>query len=389
MTDLKIAIVGAGPAGLTFARLLQLQKIKCTIFELESGINERNQGGTIDLHRQGGQLALRRAGLIEEFQKHSRPEGEASKIVKFDGTVLFDDNVTGIQRQDAETERPEIDRRKLRSLLLESLEPDTVVWSKKLQLVEKASDKPAMYDLHFADGVERGFSLVVGADGAWSKVRKYLTEQGPIYSGASLIELWALDVEQRHPWLSKYVGTGSVFMFDEDRMIICQRNGESSIRVYAGVRQPESWINDCGIDWSSFETAREQLIKSHFADCGEDLKRCIREASDELIPRHAWMLPVSMKWESKPGITLVGDAAHLMTPAAGVGVNLAMVDAIELAEAVVGSLGNEEGLEHAVRLYEEEMFPRAEKFARKTLHALEGHLSANGGEERVAMLKSR
>jgi 2-polyprenyl-6-methoxyphenol hydroxylase-like FAD-dependent oxidoreductase len=377
----KIAIIGAGPAGLLLARLLQINNIPATVFEREPNFDSRDQGGTIDLHERGGQLALREAGLIEEFKRLSRPEAEVVKLLKFDGTVIADENVSRTRRAEEYSGRPEIDRVVLRGLLLESLRPGTVVWGRNLRSVEKSPKASGTYDLHFADGVvEERVDLVVGADGAWSKVRPLLTEQKPFYSSVTTIELWATEVDEQHPWLSTHVGKGSCFMFDEGRAIMSQVNGNNSIRTYAAVREPETWLTDCGIDWTKPDEAREALIQKHFADCAEDVKRVIRESVDGLIPRQLYMLPIGLKWESQPGVTLVGDAAHLMTPFAGVGVNLALLDSLDLAKAVVAA-EKQEPLADAIKEYEAQMFKRAEQFARKTWAGLENHFSATGGEE--------
>src|SRR5205809_821255 len=63
----RIAIAGAGPCGLTLARLLQQKGADVRVFELESSTAARNQGGSLDLHEDSGQLALRKAGLHELF----------------------------------------------------------------------------------------------------------------------------------------------------------------------------------------------------------------------------------------------------------------------------------------------------------------------------------
>lgn len=309
----KIAIIGAGPAGLTLARLLQRNGIQCTVFDAESGRSARNQGGSLDLHPKAGQRALQEAGLFEEFKKVSRPEGEAMKLIKYDGTVVIDENEEGNSRPEEGTDRPEIDRVQLRDMLLDSLQNGTIQWNRKLKDVEADPKIRGKYDLVFADhGVEIGFDLVVGADGAWSKVRSLLTDEKPFYSGVTAVELWALDVEKRNPWLSEFIGKGSCFMFDEGRALLCQRNGNGSIRAYASVRQPLDWSETCGIDWSQPDAAREALIKKHFNDCGEDLKRVIRESKDELIVRQTWMLPVGIRWISRPGVTVVSSFQHVL-----------------------------------------------------------------------------
>ncbi|KAJ8117573.1 hypothetical protein ONZ43_g4182 [Nemania bipapillata] len=91
-TTPRIAIIGAGPAGLMLASILRHNNISCTVFERDSSAVARAQGGTLDIHEYSGQKALDAAGLLDKFRAVVRPGGEAIRILKKDGTVLFEDN---------------------------------------------------------------------------------------------------------------------------------------------------------------------------------------------------------------------------------------------------------------------------------------------------------
>jgi 2-polyprenyl-6-methoxyphenol hydroxylase-like FAD-dependent oxidoreductase len=391
----RIAIIGAGPGGLTLACILQRKGMNCTIFELDKDGSFRDQGGIVDLHPDGGQAALKEAGIFDNFQKIIIPSAEVLKLMKKDGEIVWDENDLNNAPPETSRDRPEVDRSNLRSLLLDAVDPASVQWSRKLLKVEVTEGTRPEYNLHFANGIEKGFDLVIGADGAWSKVRPLVTNQIPYYSGVSMVELQAHEVSQRKPWLDKFIGKGSFFMFDEGRVLIGQRNSYDRIRVYAGVRQPESWVTDCGINWEEPASARRALAERYFGDCHEDLKRVITdEATDSLMARQLYMLPVGMRWEPRSGVTLLGDAAHLMTPFAGVGVNVAMMDAMSLAQELLKrkeafETGDQSLLDEAVRTYEEQMFIRAKKNMDKTFYGLTKHFSADGIDERVGMLKQR
>ncbi|RPB26894.1 FAD/NAD(P)-binding domain-containing protein [Terfezia boudieri ATCC MYA-4762] len=406
-THPKIAIIGAGPGGLTLARLLHLQDVPFTLYDREGGPAERNQGGTLDLHPGSGQLALKVAGLYEEFTKRARFEGDCLKLVTANGTVLLDEGnkQQGGQEYSGDPrgppERPEIDRCQLREMLLNSLKEGSVYWGHKLCKVQAhppvTDDGNETYTLHFTysgeDIIQGPFDIVIGADGARSNVRPLLSTEKPFYSGISMVELWALDVDNRNPWLSKYVGSGSVFMYDQGRAIFAQRNGNGSIRVYVCVQQPESWFDDCGIDWNSSAKAREQLVDGYFSDCADDIKRLILDSCDEVVLRRLDMLPIGITWEHRGGLTLLGDAAHLMTPFAGEGVNSAMHDALELADAIIHALKLGRGLDgisEEIALYEKVMFTRSQEKAQETWNSLSGACFVKDGAETfLKMLASK
>lgn len=140
------------------------------------------------------------------------------KLIKSDGKVCWaENNMKGLEMS-RERDRPEIDRGQLRNILVDSVQADSIRWGMKLAHVEA---KGLKYSLHFEHGVEEGFDLIVGADGAWSKVRPLVTDQVPEYSGISLVELKFEEVSTKKEWLSKFSGSGTVFMMDEGRFLVC------------------------------------------------------------------------------------------------------------------------------------------------------------------------
>ncbi|CAH2350239.1 hypothetical protein CLIB1423_01S05622 [[Candida] railenensis] len=381
---MKIAIIGAGPGGLTLANILKVKGIDFTIFENEESITSRHQGGTLDLHRETGQLALKEAGLFEAFKKYARPEGDFTIVTSVDGKTLRDEN---IGKTDAPTTvdsvgRPEIERSKLLEILLEGIGASAVTWKHKVQQVVKMEDGST--EIEFTNGkTTREFDLVVGADGAWSKVRNVVSSVKPHYSSVTLVEMWAEDVDKSHPTLAKYTGKGTNMMLDQDRCVMCQRCGEDSVRLYACLRIDQDWSTK--IDWTTdVAAARENLVSEYFGDIGENTKQAILSCTDNLIVRPLYMMPIGFTWENCPGVTLLGDSAHLMTPFGGEGVNLAMKDAIELAIAISAAKSIPQ-LNKNVQKYEKDLFKRAKYYNSDTWDMLQLCFS-KGGSEKISVM---
>ncbi|MEU2210196.1 NAD(P)/FAD-dependent oxidoreductase [Streptomyces hygroscopicus] len=351
----RISVIGAGPGGLTCARILQRHGIAVTVYDRDAGPDARNQGGTLDLHADNGQIALREAGLLDEFFELARPEGQEMRQMDLTGRITSHQ----VPEPD-ELFKPEIDRGQLRDLLLGSLEPGTVRWGHGLDRVSGPAQGPRL--LHFTDGTTVETDLVIGADGAYSRVRPAVSPAVPEYSGVSFLEAWFSDVEARHPEIAELVGQGGAHAADGERGMFAQRNSNDHIRVYLIQRAPADWITASGLTPTDTGAIRALLLE-RYARWSPRMKQMITDNDGPYVDRPIFALPVPHTWEHNPTVTLLGDAAHLMPPL-GVGVNLAMLDASDLALA----LANAATVDDAVHAYEKTMLPRSVE----TAQALEG-----------------
>jgi tetracycline resistance monooxygenase len=60
LKEKKVAIIGAGPVGLTIAILLQQKGIDVTVYERDKNPQARIWGGTLDLHKDSGQEVIKK-----------------------------------------------------------------------------------------------------------------------------------------------------------------------------------------------------------------------------------------------------------------------------------------------------------------------------------------
>lgn len=356
-------MVGGGPAGLTFARVLHRHGYPVTVLERDPSPDARPSGGTLDLHEKLGQLALSKAGLLAEFKALSRPEGQAMRILDTDGTVLRD-----WQPRPDDPAHPEIDRGQLRDLLLGPLD---VQWGRDVTEVGPVSRDGVL--VRFADGRQDTFDLVVGADGAWSRVRPAVSPVMPHYTGVTSIETSLDDIDNRHCGLARLIGDGSVAVYGANRSLVAQRNSGGHVKVYAKFRAPLDW--HANLDLADAQAVRSSLLALFDGWAAPVLDLLRRGAA--FVHRPFYTLPVDHAWTHVPEMTLLGDAAHLMPPL-GAGANLAMIEGAELAETVV-AVGPGD-LDEAVRAFEEQMRARASRWAKITTVGLERLVSPDPAE---------
>ncbi|MFJ3384062.1 MULTISPECIES: FAD-dependent oxidoreductase [unclassified Curtobacterium] len=384
----RIAVIGAGPGGLLCARVLQLAGVDVTVYDADDSLSARTQGGTLDLHADSGQIAIEDAELLDEFIALARPEGQSKRMAAPDGTVLMEH----VAAPD-EFAAPEIDRAQLRTLLADSLRPGTIRWGHKLTEIRGGSR-----GLRFADAEGASADVVIGADGAWSRVRAALTDTLPRYTGVSFVEVLFSAVSTAHPDVARLVGDGHLWVNGDGRSMILQRNSDDVVRGYLGMRVELDWLAAAGLgaadgrgglvaDSPSLDANATQQtdtervraeIRSRFADFSPELLRIVDQSEGTLPNRPIMALPTPMTWDHVPGVTLLGDAAHVMSPFGGNGVNLAMLDGAELARAIIRALRDGTDLDEAIRTYEATMIPRGASIGAGANAAIVEHFAAGG-----------
>lgn len=379
----KIAIVGAGPGGLTLARLLQMNGAAVKVYERDLNKNARVQGATLDLHEDSGLKALEKAGLIDAFKVNYRPGADKLSIVDHHADVFYDDHSN--DQQDATFGspyfRPEIDRGPLRKILLESLQPDTVVWDSQFKSMQQTADG---WMLEFQNGTSAMADLVIAADGANSKIRPLITPIKPLYSGVTAIEGNVYDAKRTIPEIYKRLKGGKIFGFGTEKTIIISAKGDGSIAFYAGFKADENWTHQCGIDFSN-QAAVLNWFRQDFAEWNSIWQDLFEHAETPFIPRPLYCIPLNQTWDALPNLTMLGDAAHLMPPYAGEGVNMAMLDALELSERLTDPQFRD--LQTAIAAYEHQMRIRAAHAAEMSLENTAWMHEANAIAKMMAMFE--
>ncbi|VVJ18110.1 Kynurenine 3-monooxygenase (EC [Amycolatopsis camponoti] len=342
---MNVTIIGAGLGGLVLARVLHVHGIAATVYEAEASPAARKQGGLLDIHENTGQVALEAAGLTDGFRGLILEGHEATRILDRDGSVLYD------EPDDGTGGRPEVPRGELRQLLLDSLPDGTVHWGHKVTGVRALGG--GRHEVTFAGGATVTTTLLVGADGAWSKVRPLLSDAEPEYIGRSYVETFLYDSDTRYPAAAKAVGGGALLAPAPGKGIQAHREKGGTLHTYVALTEPVEWFGDFTDAAAAVErTARE------FEGWAPELTALITDGDTAPVLRPLHTLPVEHRWDRVPGVTLVGDAAHLATPN-GEGANLAMLDGAELGKA----LAAHDDVETALAEFERAMFPRSAESA--------------------------
>ena len=197
-----------------------------------------------------------------------------SAVLDKDGNVLLDEPDKG------NGGRPEVHRGDLRRILLDSLPADTIRWGHKLSAVSPLGG--GRHVLTFADGSIVTTDILVGADGAWSRVRPLLSEAKPAYVGTSFIETYLFDSDTRYKASAEAVGGCTLMAIAPGKGILAHREADGALHTYVALNKPEDWI--AGIDFSDPAAALARVAEE-FDGWASELRALITESETDPVPR--------------------------------------------------------------------------------------------------------
>jgi 2-polyprenyl-6-methoxyphenol hydroxylase-like FAD-dependent oxidoreductase len=379
MPALRVAIAGAGLAGLTLARLLHTNGLEVTVFERDPDLATRNPGYRLHVNSTGT------TAIREALDAPSRALFLATAGIPRQDALVFDDQLTpGPVRELAasrgtsnpDSDLPEhlvVDRSTLRRILYTGLE-QVVRFGARVTGYRRHPD--GAVTVHLGDGTTRQADVLVGADGINSAVR-----------AQRLPDHRAVDLRARHI-AAKIPLTGetrnripahlySTFTLAGNRhhdVVSFAPLERSNPRTPLALDRDQAFRDEVGRDFAlgifSATLSRMPADAQLYASSPAELKRYALERVASWHPDLVTLVrlwdvdtvqPLTLRshvpttaWEPDQ-VTVIGDAVHAMSPALGLGANTALRDARVLGAELVAAAGGMKSLRSAIGDYEDAM----------------------------------
>jgi len=334
-----IAIIGAGIGGVALAVACLHRGVPFTLYERDSGFDARSQGYGLTL--QQASKAIEGLGI---FSLEKGVVSTRHLVHTTEGKVVGEWGMRKWMSSGAKTSvkrtNIHIARQSLRLALLEQLGGhDCVQWNHQLIDYKENVSAATGVELNFRVKGETAFAkadLIVGADGIRSVVRKQLIgdERTPLRYLGCIVILGICPLKNLAGLEHDLLDSATVFQTaNGNERIYMMPYATDSIMWQLSFPMPEGEakaLSEKGVQ----ALKEEALRRCHWHHPIPQILTATASAQVSGYPVYDRELLSSQLLDKAGDVTLIGDAAHPMSPFKGQGANQALLDALVLARGI-------------------------------------------------------